>query len=244
MKRELDEVLGADLGVGADVEQRHRVRRAPAAGARARGGRCRRAPDVEEPGGERGAGRAAGHERVGVGRRRRRGRRGRSRRPAPRATRRRGRPPWRSRPARRRSRRPRRRLAELVGGAEEEDADVLRRRRSPRRRRPRPGPRSAPLASTATVTRHGATRLLVVVVVLGGDDLAARVVPARPGRRGAAGAGCGTAGTRCTSAPRSCACARRLVVRLCDCFCFGTAMGDAQGSRSRPGGDRRGLSRR
>src|SRR6478752_3467506 len=39
------------------------------------------------------------------------------------------------------------------------------------------GPRSAPLASTATVTSMP-PRLLVVVVVLDGDDLTARVVAA------------------------------------------------------------------
>ena len=40
-ERELDEVLAAHLGVRADVEQRHRAARAPAAAAPAPGGRCR-----------------------------------------------------------------------------------------------------------------------------------------------------------------------------------------------------------
>ena len=65
-ERELDEVLGADLGVGADVEQRHRLAGDRERERERRARDARVAADVEEPRGQRGAGRAGRDERVRV----------------------------------------------------------------------------------------------------------------------------------------------------------------------------------
>ena len=98
------------------------------------------------------------------------------------------------------------------------------------------GPRSAPLASTATVM--GMPCRLPSGAgwssARGRDRGRARARPrARrrsrtSGRRDAAGAGCGTSGTRCRSAPRSCAGRGAWTCGECDCFCLGTAMGDRE----------------
>ena len=139
---ELDEVLGPHLDVRAAVEQQER-----AAGDRHEHGERRAvhaagAFHVKQPGREGGAGRAAGDERVGIARRRRRGPPGRSRPRASRARRAPGRRPWRSRPGRRRPP-PRRgaaprsapvrlRPAQFGGRPEHEHADVARRGRERR----------------------------------------------------------------------------------------------------------------
>ena len=89
------------------------------------------------------------------------------------------------------------------------------------RARPPRGPRSAPFASTATVTGL----VVVIVVVRAGhvDHLTPPVAAAmrahavRPARLVALRAGVHD------GAVILC-CARRLLVRACDCFCFGTAM--------------------
>ena len=150
---ELDEVLGPHLGVGADVEQRHRL-----AGHRQRQGERRAvdaagALDVEQrrrpaprrwsppetsasasPLGDRAGG---AHDR-GLGLRRARPWRA----PAP----------WRSRPGRRRPRRPRRGRRARSAGPKSSTRVAVAAAASAAPGATSAGPRSAPLASTATVT--------------------------------------------------------------------------------------------
>ena len=160
---------------------------------------ARGALDVEEAGGERGAGRAAADERVGVARGD--GARGADDRGVGgRADgARRGRAPWRSRPGRRRPRRPSATSPNSLGGPEEQRRAPPAAAATAAPAATSAGPRSAPLASTATVMgmpwrlpsgRWSSAR--------GRDRGRARARPrARrrsrtSGRRGAAGAGCGT----------------------------------------------------
>ena len=226
-ERELHEVLAPHVGVRADVEQRHRARRDRQRQRERRAVDAARALDVEQPGGERGAGPAGADERlrpaVGDGARRLDDRRiGRAR--APRSP---GRRSWRSRPARRRPR---------------------RRRRARRARRPaRTGSRARPRAAASAAPAATSAGAEIGAVAVDRDDRAVcgaraivhlrssgqwlerhrratrrgrardrgRARPARrprgprrsrrPGRPGAGGAGCGTAGTRSPPACRSCA---------------------------------------
>ena len=68
-ERELDQMLGANLDVGTDVEHQHGRARDRNRDRKRGTMDAPRALDVEEPGRDRGAGRAAGDERVGVTRR-------------------------------------------------------------------------------------------------------------------------------------------------------------------------------
>ena len=146
-----------------------------------------RALDVEQAGGERGAGRAAADERVGVGPRRRPGRPGRSRRRRSTAPRETGSGDLGDRDgrvddldeARRQSTSP-----ICVGRAEERGPDALLRRRWRRRRRPPPGrgrrrwrrPRCD--AVSGPFRSHQLVVVVVVVPCIGREDLATRVGPA------------------------------------------------------------------
>ena len=144
-----------------------------------------RAPDVEQARGERRAGRRRRRRAPARGRRRPRAPPARSRPRVARARRAPGRRSWRSTPARRRSRRRRRRLAELAGRARTGSRARPARRRSRAPAATSAGPRSAPLASTAT-TDAGAR-------VDAGATAAGRLAATRRGRdRGRAARGATT----------------------------------------------------
>ncbi len=242
MKANCREVLGTDLGVGADVEQRDRL----AAARNGQRDRQRRPVDalgaLDVPAARRQAQRRRWSRRRRArqrGLRRRPWRPGRSRRLALIATRRRG--PGRCSRSRRERRRPRRgrrahrshRTSPLGRRAvcERPRARRSRRRRRLRRgrgrrhwRRPRQRCGSRPLP--------GAIGLVLVAVVIGVglEDLTAGVeVPhtgqTRCGRRGLWH--CGHA----LIAGELILCLRATLgrARLYGCFCFGTAMGDAEG---------------
>ena len=180
-----------------------------------------RALDVEQAGGQGGAGGAGRDERVGLaradgaGRLDDRGLRGVAARRGP------GRPPWRSRPARRR---PRRRRRTSPSSAAARRGARARHRSATASAAPAAtsaGPRSAPFASTATVTVIGG---LVLGRALTRDDLAAGVGAAVRAHAMRAARGVALRAGVADAACRSLCWERRLVVRACDCFCFGTAM--------------------
>ena len=196
---ELDEVLGPHLDVRAAVEQQERA----AGHGHEHGERWpvdpARAFHVKQAGRERGAGRAAGDERVGaaVGDRAHRLHDRGVGRGAHRARRVGG---LRDRdrgvddldPGRRR---------ELGGGPEDEHAHVAAAAASAAPRATSAGPASAPFASSAIVSCSAAIAaaslvLVVVIVVVHVHDLATARRSRSSGTPGAGGAAGGTAGTR------------------------------------------------
>ena len=162
------------------------------------------------------------------------GRRARRARPGPR--------PWRSRPARRSTSTPARQLAQLPAGPNRSTRAPWLRPRSPRRPRPRPVPgrrrcsrrpppvvappaaqrtrRARPLASRPL----GVVVLVIVIVRARRHDLTARVGAAHRAHPVRAARAVALRARVTAGAPILC-CARRLAVRLCDCFFLGTAIG-------------------
>ena len=233
---ELDQVAGAHLGVGADVEQQRRRavasrdgelhRRAPAGARRASRRSANSAAVIVAPVGpalasacERPSATSAAASTIEAS--------GASR-TAPTGS------------------------SSLVissGGVDQLDAvDAVERRQSSpgRRRRARAIPSAAAVRAPATITSgpRSAPRPSRATVVTGLPRGAAARRPRRSrarsprarrtcrrsGRPGAGGEGCGSAGTRSAAASRPCASARRLSRRCEDCLFFGTAMATRNGS--------------
>ena len=199
---ELDEVLRPAADVGADVEQEDGT----AAGDRDRQ-RERRPVDaavaleVEQPGGQRRAGRAAGDERVRRAPRRRRAPPARSMPRASSARRMPGPRPSRSRPARRSPRR-RRRPGRPGSRREQEDPDAARRGQ----RRARSDLSRAEIGSVAVDgNRHHRWRRPSRARSGRPRSRRGPCSCRRSGRHGAAAGGCGTGGRRWWRARGPCA---------------------------------------